>query len=218
MHPECLPEGGRKVLSGLRGVVRAHGFILAGGTALAMQLGHRVSEDLDFFTTGQFSTDELFRGLKKGGLAPSVLQEEKETLTVSARGTKLSFFRYPYPFLERRRSMGGIPLAGVIDIASMKVTAITQRGAKRDFVDLYFILKDVPFRKVAENTIRRYGTERVSAVHVGKSLVFFDDAESDPPPRYCGRGPEWEAVKLFFRKNVKQMVLDLEAARPDEVK
>jgi predicted nucleotidyltransferase component of viral defense system len=199
-------------------MVRARGFVLAGGTALAMQLGHRISEDLDFFSTERFSTDELFRGLKKAGLAPSVLQEEKDTLTVNARGTKLSFFLYPYPFLERQRTMSGIPLAGVIDIASMKVMAITQRGAKRDFIDLYHVLKDVPFRKVAENMVRRYGDGKIGAVHVGKSLVFFEDAESDPEPRYCGRGPEWDAVKRFFRKNTRQMVLDLEIAGPEAAK
>jgi hypothetical protein len=154
------------------------------------------------------------KDISKIGLSPVVQQEEEGALTVLARGTKISFLHYPYPFLEPPSSAAGVPVAHVLDIASMKVMAISQRGAKRDFVDLYFVLQDVPFRKVAENLVRRFGMERINPVSIGKALVFFNDAEGDPDPAYRGKKmPGWNTVKIFFTRNVRQMVLDLENTR-----
>lgn len=187
---------------------------MAGGTGLALQIGHRMSADLDFFSERPFRTDKVFRDMEALGLSPIVQQEEEGTLTVLAKETKISFLHYPHPFIEPTSSAARVPVAHILDIASMKVMAIAQRGAKRDFVDLFFILQDLPFRKVAENLVRRFGKERINPVHIGKALVFFDDADGDPDPVYCGKKrPGWKTVKTFFTKNVRQMVLDLENAR-----
>ncbi len=123
-------------------------------------------------------------------------------------------FQYPYPFMGKNKELDGIPTAAIIDIASMKVMAISQRGAKRDFVDLYFILQDIPFWKIAENLIKRFGKERINPVHIGKSMVYFNDAEVDPNPKYCkGKESDWKTVKKFFSKNLHQMVIDLHNAK-----
>ncbi len=96
----------------------------------------------------------------------------------------------------------------------MKIIAISQRGAKRDFFDLYFILQTIPFWKIAENMTKRFGHDRINPLHIGKSLVFFDDAEADPDPNFIDlKNPTWNNVKKFFRKSVQQMVLDLEKAK-----
>ena len=135
-------------------------------------------------------------------------------MTVTIGGTKVSVFRYPYSFIEEMKEAEGCPVAGVIDIASMKIIAISQRGAKRDFFDLYFMLQDIPFRKVAENMIKRFGKDRINPVHIGKSLVYWSDADADPEPRLSGKEkPSWDKVKKFVVKNVQQMVLDMERAR-----
>ncbi|OIP66015.1 MAG: hypothetical protein AUK29_01645 [Nitrospirae bacterium CG2_30_53_67] len=214
VHVESLPPNLRKVIARLRPVVRAHGFILAGGTGLALQLGHRISEDLDFFTTEDFSTENLFQALQAERVQPEIMQEAQGTLTVLANEVKTSFFHYPYPFPEPKARWNGISISGIADIAGMKVISISQRGARRDFVDLYFILQSLPFFQVAENMIRRFGWNRIHPLHIGKSLVYFEDAESDPDPRYCGKKkPSWEFIKRFFTRNVQQIVLDLESAR-----
>lgn len=213
MHLNCLPSDVRGLLKDLSGIVHAHDFILAGDTALALQLGHRLSVDLDFFTARPFSTEGIFSELRRLGLDPVVLEESTGSLTVTLNKAKVSMFHYPYPFTSKEKEIKGIPVAGIIDIASMKVIAISQRGAKRDFVDLYFVLQDIPFRKVAENMIERFGRGRINSVHIGKSLVFFNDADSDPEPRYAGtENPDWEDVKTFFTNNVQQMVLDMDKA------
>ena len=259
MHPECFPSAGHVVLSRLKNIIASERFILAGGTALALQIGHRISEDLDFFTEKTFSTDNIFQKIKRAGLAPAILQEEEGTLVLivnntkvtpfpkgglggikvtprptplgvgapkgaglplprsiatGSGGIKVSFFRYAYPFIEEITAFHGIRLANVVDIAPMKVIAISQRGAKRDFIDLWFILQTIPFWKIVENMAARFGKDRINPVNIGKSLVYFNDAEEDPEPKYPGKiKPEWKAVKKFFIGRVKQMVLDMETGR-----
>lgn len=101
----------------------------------------------------------------------------------------------------------------MLDTASMKVIAISQRGTKRDFVDLYFILQKMPFHKIADHMVRRFGKERINPVHIGKSLVYFSDADSNPEPQYMkGKNIDWDKVKKFLRNHVKQFVLDLDTA------
>lgn len=213
MHPECLSLECAQTLSVMKEIAASHGLTLAGGTALALRIGHRKSVDLDFFTEREFSTDGVFRMMKKAGLAPSVLQETEGSLSVATNGVKVSVFHYPYAFIEGRTEWKGIRLAGTIDIAAMKVIAISQRGAKRDFVDLYFIMRDTPFRKVAENMALRYGPDRINPINIGKGLVYFADAEPDPEPLYlCKDAPGWEKIKKFFTRNMKQMVYDIQNA------
>jgi hypothetical protein len=98
----------------------------------------------------------------------------------------------------------------------MKVIAISQRGTKRDFVDLYSILQDIPFHRIAEHMIKRFGKERVNPIHIGKSLSYFSDAESNPDPEYIkGKSVKWDIVKKFFKRHARQFTLDLDAALKD---
>ncbi|MBI5047920.1 MAG: nucleotidyl transferase AbiEii/AbiGii toxin family protein [Deltaproteobacteria bacterium] len=211
MHTECLLPQGQKLLGVLKGITHKYNFVLAGGTALALQIGHRISVDLDFFSEKSFSTDALYREFQKAGLKPIIQQETEGALTAMVNEVKVSMLHYPYPFLDKRLLWKGIDIAGIIDIAAMKIMAITQRGAKRGFIDLYFILKDTPFRKIAENMIQRYGADRLNPVNIGKAIIYFTDADIDPDPQYCGREkPEWKGIKKFFVKNVRQMVMDMQ--------
>jgi len=210
----CLPDKGWSVLKKLGGIIQTHQFLLAGGTALALQKGHRISYDLDFFTPRSFRNDNLISEIKKTSMAFQILAEEEGSLTIEIEGVKASFFRYEYPFLDKIVEIAEIPVAGVLDIAAMKVIAIIQRGVKRDFIDLYIILQKIPFHKLAEHMIKRFGTERINPVQTGKALVYFADADTNPEPAYRTE-PElrWEDVRKFFRTHVKQFVFDLEAAK-----
>lgn len=213
MHLECLTPAARTVLKVLAPVVAAHRFVLAGGTAVALSLGHRLSVDFDFFTERSFMPAKVLQAVNGIGLTATVLQEEPGTLTVSVDGVKVSFFHYPYPFLDATSTLSGVPVAGLIDIASMKIIAMIQRGAKRDYVDLYFILRDIPFAKVAENMIARYGVDRVNPIVIGKALVFFQDADLDPDPEYLAKPKDWIAIKKYIVNHIQQFVLDIHKAR-----
>lgn len=215
MRLDCLLPAARKVLKTIAPVVAERRFVLAGGTAAALRLGHRVSVDFDFFTEYAFQPDKLLLSIRDLHLTATVLQEEPGTLTLSVKGVKVSFFQYPYSFDEATSVLHGVPIAGLIDIASMKLIAMAQRGAKRDYVDLYAILQDTPFPKIAANMIRRYGKDRVNPVVIGKALVFFKDADMDPDPAYLGRKKDWAAIKRFFVNHVQQFVLDMHRARSE---
>lgn len=185
--------------------------VLAGGTSLALQLGHRTSADLDFFTQSSFNNEYIISEIGKNVAGFQVIDEKEDTLSLIGNGIKLSFFRYPYPFIEERVRFEGVSLSGILDIASMKILAIVQRGTKRDFVDLFFVLQDVPFAKVARNMVARFGTDRLNPVVMGKALVHFIDADSNPDPNFVvGMQVDWGTIKKFFRNHVKAMVLELD--------
>jgi len=103
-----------------------------------------------------------------------------------------------------------VRVAGLVDIASMKLMAMMQRGAKRDYVDLYSILQDVPFSKITENMMNRYGVNRVNPLVIGKALVFFRDADADPDPEYLGKMTAWGKIKRYLTDHVQQFVLDIQ--------
>ncbi len=200
-------------MKSLKNIFSMHKAILAGGTALALHMGHRTSCDLDFFTHEDFRIESIISGIRKKKIPFSVISEGEGYLIMEVGGIKCSLFKYEYPFLEKPILYEGIRIAGILDIASMKIIAISQRGTKRDFVDLYVILQETPFHKIAGHAVRRFGKERINSIHIGKSLAYFTDADSDPEPAYAkGRGINWEEVKKFFRSHAKQFVLDLDAS------
>ncbi len=209
MHTECLSASALAVLKRFKDIAAEREFVLAGGTAAALRLGHRRSVDFDFFTRKSFSNAKVFQAIIRLDVQVDTLQDEPGTLTITVDKVKISIFHYPYQFMEKLHVVFGISVAGLIDIASMKILAINQRGAKRDFVDLYFILQQIPFLRVAENMLARFGAERINPVVIGKALVYFADADPDPEPEYLGKKKDWRSIKRFFTDHVQQFVLDL---------
>lgn len=209
MHRECLTKEGWEVLATLKPILLKHEAVLAGGTALALQIGHRMSLDLDFFTTKVFNSEPIISAIRKTGQSFRILAEEEGHIVMDIEGVKFSLFHYAYPFLDKPARYQGINIAGILDIAAMKIIAVSQRGTKRDFVDMYFILQNIPFHKVAEHMVRRFGKERVNPVLIGKALAYFADADSNPEPEYIKIMVKWEKIKTFFKQHAKQFVLDL---------
>jgi hypothetical protein len=192
--------------------------VLAGGTALALHVGHRVSVDFDFFTNHEVDPAAVVLAMQATSVEVRVLKLEPGTAVMTANGVKVSLFQYPYPFAEPTELFGGATVAGIVDIAGMKLIAIMQHSARRDFVDLYTVLKTTPFRVVTHNAIQRFGTTLTEPVVIGKALAWFADADAQPDPIYLGKSLQWSAIKQFFRSSVPQFVLDLEAERADSAR
>ena len=217
MHRDCFTEKGWKILHDLGGIFNKCSAVLAGGTAIALQIGHRISVDLDFFTTKPFKVEAIISDIIKTENSFRILSESEDHLTADVGGVKVSLFRYEYPFLQKPLIFENARIAGLPDIAAMKIIAINQRGTRRDFIDLYCILQELPFHKIACHMVKRFGKERINPVNIGKSLVYFSDAESEPEPRYLeGKTVRWEAVKKFFKQHVRQMVLDIDIATKED--
>ncbi|OIO90389.1 MAG: hypothetical protein AUJ92_18930 [Armatimonadetes bacterium CG2_30_59_28] len=182
------------------------GWTLAGGTGLALRLGHRCSDDLDLFRSDDVDVRDLHGVLARQG-SYETLQEADHSLTVLLRETKLSFFRLRDPFLFDGTPYRFFEIADVRDIALMKLVAISGRGSRRDFVDMYCILRDGG--SLADHfglLPRKYDASRINTYHILKSLTYFDDAEAEPMPDM--RVPfSWDECKAFFVREARSIVL-----------
>ena len=207
MHEKVLPKGSRSLLDRLEALRDAtlDGWTLAGGTGLALHLGHRVSDDFDFFRTDAMDVRALQGPLSLCGTLET-LQESEHTLTVLLLDVKLSFFRIPHRFLYPAAPFRFFRVAHEKDIALMKLVAIASRGSRKDFVDLYAILRNGPrLRELFNEITRKYG-DRADAYHILKSLTYFEDAEQEPMPVML-EPFDWEKCKAFFVRNAHAIVL-----------
>ncbi len=176
---------------------------LAGGTACALQVGHRISLDLDFFTEKEFNTEFVLKSLKK---LPGFKLDEtaKWTILGSFPKVKFSYFYYPYPLIKKTATFSKISLASLEDIAAMKILAISSRGTKRDFIDLFFLAKQFSLVRMLKFYDQKYGNRSNSHFHIFASLNYFDDAESQPSLKMIKK-VSWDEVKEFFRQEVKRI-------------
>jgi len=159
---------------------------LAGGTAVALHLGHRLSIDLDFFTPHELDSLQWFKGLQKafsGDFTLSAVKIEKNTLVVTMNNTGFSLFVYPYELMETTIPDDSLPtpLASLRDLALMKLIAINQRGACKDFIDLKFIMENtgLTLKALLQDLSRKYTVGEEVLFQLKKSLIYFDDAERD---------------------------------------
>jgi hypothetical protein len=208
MHEKVLPKGSLDLLSRLDEIDESFlkGWVLAGGTGLALQLGHRVSEDFDFFRNDKFSIDDMHRVFRAAGNYET-LQELEHTFTVLACDVKVSFFCVPDPFLFETYSYRDFSIADVRDIALMKLIAVSGRGSRKDFVDLYTILRGgSPLQEYFDLIPKRYGSGRTNSYHILKSLTYFDDAEREPMPKML-EPFDWGECKKFFIRQSHAIVL-----------
>ena len=164
---------------------------LVGGTALALQLGHRKSIDLDFFGQINVNSQELREALQTLGML-TVLSDSKNIHIDVLNGVKIDIVNYTYPWIDDVVCKDGIRLASPKDIAAMKITAIEGRGTKKDFVDIYFLLKTYSLNNILDFYAQKYSDS--SSFMAMKSLAYFEDAEEDPMP-YMFVDVSWDEIK-----------------------
>ena len=207
-HYETLPRQTKKALMFLSEEkwLKESSWYLAGGTALALQTGNRKSLDLDFFTENKdFDTEELlarFSANKDWVLNFS----RKNTIYGQLLKAKVSFIAYPF-FIPKQEPLwhGVIKVLQAKDIAVMKITAISQRGRKRDFFDLYWCAKNIePLEEIIKRLKVQYPSVAHDYHHILKSLVYFEDAESDPEPQ-INFYPSSKKIKNFFIKEIPEI-------------
>lgn len=205
MFLHTLPATARQLLAGLGRAPWMDVFYLAGGSAAALHLGHRVSIDLDFFSEQQYEVESLVQPLQALGRLV-VQQQSPGTMVGRLEEVPISFFTYPYPLLEETAVVDGVRIADLLDIALMKIVAIGQRGRMRDFVDLYFICRtgwtlDELLRQIP----KKYSTVSYPSYHLLRALTYFDDAERDEPPKRlvdC----DWAEARRFFEGEVRRLM------------
>ncbi len=180
-------------------------FFLAGGSALALHLGHRISLDLDFFSRQEYSMPELLIRLQALGRL-STESQSADTFVGELNGVRLSFFTYPYPLLGEAVLCEGIEVASQLDIALMKIAAIGQRGRKRDFVDLYFLCQQrLMLDRLLREMPRKFPEIEYPSYHLLRALAYFDDAEGDEMPQML-KVVNWREIRAFFSREVNRML------------
>lgn len=208
MFEEVLPRDAKKALAvlGESGLLKEA--YLAGGTALALHIGHRISVDLDFFSSSHFDEQLLAKQLSSLPVNFNLEKMAWRTILGFLNKTRFSLFFYDYDWLARPKEYLGIKIAGIEDIASMKLLAISDRGTKRDFIDLYFILaveKFYTLKEVFDLYDKKFKLLRQNKAHILKSLTYFKDADETPMPNIL-KEVSWSKVKKFFELEVKYLI------------
>ena len=174
---------------------------LVGGTALALQLGHRKSVDLDLFGSIPFTSDEIRDALSEGH-SLTTIKESKNINIYLIDGIKVAFVNYKYAWIDSPVHGDGFSLAGIKDIAAMKVAAIVGRGTKKDFIDLFSLLKLFPLQEILNLYLQKYPDGSIFLAM--KSLSYFEDAEQDPMPEML-MDATWEDVKDGIREALNSL-------------
>lgn len=203
MFKQVLPDNAGKVLALLGKQKFIANFYLAGGTALALQLGHRRSIDLDFFTSHKFNP----RNLSIENFA--VKNETKGSVSGELTGVKISFFFYQHELLRETSSYQGIKLAHPVDIALMKITAIASRGSRKDFIDVYEVAREIiGLKELFELLPKKFQKIQYEPYHLIKGLAYFKEAEKEAMPDML-KEIDWEQAKEFFLSNSQKLLTNL---------
>jgi hypothetical protein len=171
-------------------------YYLVGGTALALQIGHRNSVDIDLFGDQPIDHDLYFEILSNLGTF-EVSKSSKNVFISLINNIKVDFVNYRYPLLDKPLEIEGIRMLSKKDIAAMKMNAISGRGSKKDFIDLFFILKDYSLATIMGFYTKKYNDG--SAFLVLKSLIYFEDAEIEEMP-FMFNNITWQTVKDSIKK------------------
>jgi len=205
--PQVLNKNQIEIVQKL-GFLRKSGFYLAGGTGLALQLGHRSSIDFDFYTSGRIDASDLVKQLEKIFPYLKIQLQAENSLGLKINQVNLSFFRYDYPLINRLKNFQGVGIASVGDIAAMKMAAIVQRGTKRDFIDIFYLLQKYSLEKLIKFTLKKYPFYQEMIIL--RALIYFEDAEKEVKPRKIkifDKNFSWEKAKKKIFEEVKKYQL-----------
>ena len=178
------------------------GLRLAGGTALALQIGHRRSVDLGLFGSMADDIYTITQKLNEKGKV-NLLNQTENIHIYLVNGIKVDLVNYPYSWLEDAITTDGIRLAGIKDIAAMKLAAVTGCGTRKDFIDLYFLLQQYTLREMLSFYEQKYPDG--SSFLVLKSLTYFDDANQDQSPLMLQQ-VNWEVIKKTITSAVDEFL------------
>ena len=176
-------------------------FVLVGGTALALQIGHRVSVDADLFGIQPLEDLDL-AGILAGFGPVTELKRSKSIQVFSVYSIKVDIVNYRYPLLRPIHSVSQIRMASLEDIAAMKLNAIAGRGSRKDFIDLYFLLQHFKLAEIMGFYSQKYTDG--SAFMILKSLYYFEDADKEEMPRML-QPVSWESIKSFIENEATKL-------------
>jgi hypothetical protein len=200
---EVLTQKGRELFPAFKNF---KDFYLAGGTGLALQIGHRISVDFDFFT-GEFIPKSFLGAVEKSFSGRKVLLSvnNSEELTVFIDKVKVTFLRYPFPLIGRLSEYGGVKAMDAKEIAVTKAYTIGRRGSFKDYVDLYFCLKEeiISLNEIISLAEKKYGQEFNARLFL-EQLVLLEDVE-DVKIVFLKKKVDKREIEEFFKERIKRI-------------
>lgn len=180
-------------------------YYLGGGTALALQLGHRTSLDFDFYSQDKLEVVKLLETIKGDFEKVEVESQSEDTLLVVVDRVKLSVFYYPYPLIDDLLEWEGKRMADLKDIAAMKVIAIVQRARQRDFIDMYYLIQKLGLEEIIRAVYKKYPWYEENNRILFTALSYFEEADGDPESgriALVDQQVTWEKVKASIRNSI----------------
>jgi predicted nucleotidyltransferase component of viral defense system len=184
---------------------------LAGGTALALQLGHRTSLDFDFYSKKDFDPEILIAKFKdkfKNNMIVNRIAKGTAILTIN--NVSFSLFYYPYNLIGDLIDLDNIKVTSIPDVSAMKLIAVAMRGKRRDFIDVYYLLKKYSLKELLSFVKQKYPS--FEELMILKGLIFFEDAENEDVARgikIFDNSFSWKEAKRFIEEEVKKYQLDM---------
>jgi hypothetical protein len=207
MHPEVLTKPAAELFGSLSNFP---GFYLAGGTALALQLGHRVSIDFDLFSDNDIE-QALLRRVRQEfhHAAVSPLVNNADELTVTVNNVKLTFLKYPFPLRDAFVIYQDVAMLSIREIAATKAYTIGRRGSYKDYIDLYFVVAEhhATLTDIIERANEKYGDEFNSRLFL-EQLVFIDDID-DTEIKFLKPSISPDEVIAFFAERIREIATQL---------
>lgn len=208
MHWEVIDKNRYDILEKIIKKISLEKYYLAGGTALALQTGIRESFDFDFFVQTKFDENLLIQELEEiGELEVTVCR--KGTVHAILNDVQITFLYFENNLVEDKvttEDIKGLYLASIKDIAIMKLIAISQRGTKKDFFDLYYICNnfDITIKEILDILDKKYDKNKINYLHVIQSLAYFEDAEDENLPKVFIKY-DWNTIKKYYINEQKKI-------------
>ncbi len=192
LHPQAVAPRTLGLLKRLMQLPALEKFILVGGTNLALRFGHRLSVDFDLFSNEPFDPELLYAEVREAIPDTEFLASNPNMLFLFVESIKTDLIRLPFPYIAPIETVEGIRLASVPDLVAMKLSAISQRGVKKDFWDMAELLDHYSISQMLDMFREKYGQRDV--FYVLRSLIYFEDAEAQADPDLLKR-TTWKQVK-----------------------
>lgn len=201
LHRKTIEPDTLSLILSLQEKPYINNFVLVGGTALALQLGHRASVDIDLFTHQRFDVSQLLESLQED-FNIQVRNQMNHALLVNINSIKTDFVFQPSAILLPQVEVEKVRMASLKEIAAMKIGAITARGKRRDFIDLYCLLEHFTLAEIVDAFTEKYkdATPELAI----RSLFYFEDADNDLEAK-CFFDYNWEKVKTKIRKEASKL-------------
>lgn len=210
IHLQILDKKRQKIFGQFFELLKKEEYYLAGGTALALQIGHRQSFDFDLFKNTPVSfalKRKVIKAFSEYSLQALIDTADELTLTLDQE-IKITFLNYFWdPIFPLIKGLKTIPLLSIKDIALTKAYALGRRGNYRDYFDLYAIIKNkyISLKKIIDGSKKKYG-ELFSERMFLEQLTYLEDLQYDEKLIFLGeKNISKENLSKFFQKEVASL-------------